>query len=175
MIEYRKELLDSLSHFKKEELISFILGNADATIPLRDMFNYECERNLGAEVILAYDADILVGAHMWRSASGSGYVNNHPELVENIVEAGYLQSELVVTLMTAVQESYRGSGIGSKMYDLVAASALLKGFKGMMPVVPKHSKLAVAFLTGQGDKNPNTILLGHVDYTGYEMRIMPLA
>lgn len=175
MIEYKKQLLDSLSSSEKENLISFIKGDADATVPLDVMFEHECTKHLGAEVIFAYEDGNLVGAHMWRTASGSGYVNSHPELQKAIVNAGYLQSELVVTLMTAVKESHRGKGIGTEMYDLVTQSAASKGFKAMMPVVPSYSKLAVSFLTGQGEKNLATKLLGYTDFMGYEMRVMPFA
>lgn len=200
MIEYTNRSLSSLSDSEKEVFISFILDNSDATIPLREMFEYECGRNileeilfidsitalseedivnannsndLGAEIVLAYENNSLVGAHMWRTTLGSGYVNSNPDLQEAISKAGYLRSELVVTLMTAVKESHRGKGIGTTMYNLVTEAAAKKGFRAMLPVVPSHSKLAVAFLTGQGDLNNRTQLLGYTDYMGYEMRVIP--
>lgn len=197
MIEYTNRSLSSLSDSEKEVFISFILDNSDATIPLREMFEYECGRNileeilfidsitalseedivnandLGAEIVLAYENNSLVGAHMWRTSLGSGYVNSNPDLQEAISKAGYLRSELVVTLMTSVKESHRGKGIGTTMYNLVTEVAAKKGFRAMLPVVPSHSNLAVAFLTGQGDLNNRTQLLGHTDYKGYEMRVIP--
>lgn len=173
MITYESRMLDDTSDVLKEAIIKFILDNKDATIDLEAAFWHEVDRHMGAGLVLAYDDGVLVGVHMWRSSEWSGYIKNNAAINAAIAAAGYILSELVVTLMTAVKESHRGQGIGSAMYDRVAEDAASKGYKAMMPVVPGYSNMALAFLTGKATENPNTKMLGFVDEMGYEMRVIP--
>tara|TARA_R110000796_G_scaffold249111_3_gene376556 strand:- start:1122 stop:1658 length:537 start_codon:yes stop_codon:yes gene_type:complete len=175
MIKYQTSMLNTLSEQDRANIIDFIVSNADATIPLREIFYEEVQRNVGAELVMAYDGGDVIGVHMFRSARFSRMVNNNDDVKKALDVTDFILEDLVVTLMTAVNATYRGQGIGSTLYAKVEEAASAKGYKAFMPVMPSHSTLALQFLTGKAEENQNTIMLNYTDSMGFQMRIMPFA